>query len=124
MPKIQSHTVIDITPEKFLNACDSTELNELELLLSSPRYREKMNEVEIEDEWPQEEFENLPMAGPIPQELLDSFPEKEVRRCHQCGCTDDDCRQCIDRTGEPCHWVAEDLCSACAENAEPEKTNL
>jgi len=30
-----------------------------------------------------------------------------------CGCTDDDCRQCIDETGSPCTWVEEDLCSAC-----------
>ena len=35
------------------------------------------------------------------------------RRCRICGCTDDDCSQCIERTGEPCHWVEEDLCSAC-----------
>lgn len=23
---------------------------------------------------------------------------------------------CIERTGEPCHWVEPDLCSACAKN--------
>ncbi len=34
--------------------------------------------------------------------------------CRACGCTDDDCRECIERTGEPCHWVEDDLCSACA----------
>jgi hypothetical protein len=38
-----------------------------------------------------------------------------VAHCRACGCTDDDCRGCIERTGEPCHWVAEDLCSACAD---------
>jgi chromosome partitioning protein len=37
----------------------------------------------------------------------------EKRKCRICGCTDDDCRQCIEKTGKPCHWVAEDLCSAC-----------
>ncbi len=36
-----------------------------------------------------------------------------VRRCRVCGCTDDDCRQCVAATGSPCHWVAEDLCSRC-----------
>jgi len=36
-----------------------------------------------------------------------------VRRCRECGCSDDDCRQCIERTGRPCHWVDADLCSAC-----------
>ncbi|MDR2021288.1 MAG: hypothetical protein LBQ14_11050 [Treponema sp.] len=36
------------------------------------------------------------------------------RKCRICGCTDGDCRQCIEKTGEPCYWVEEDLCSACA----------
>lgn len=35
------------------------------------------------------------------------------RRCRNCGCTDMDCSQCIEKTGHPCRWVAEDLCSAC-----------
>lgn len=35
------------------------------------------------------------------------------RSCRVCGCTEVDCLQCIARTGGPCHWVAEDLCSAC-----------
>jgi hypothetical protein len=38
----------------------------------------------------------------------------EVRRCRVCGCTDNDCRQCIEKTGTPCHWVGPNLCSACA----------
>jgi hypothetical protein len=46
-------------------------------------------------------------------------PEEETaqgkRRCRVCGCTDDDCHQCIEKTGKPCHWVEDDLCSACAE---------
>lgn len=37
----------------------------------------------------------------------------KTRTCIRCGCTDNDCRQCIERTGTPCHWVSEDLCSAC-----------
>lgn len=36
-----------------------------------------------------------------------------VRACRVCGCIDADCRQCVQRTGQPCHWVAPDLCSAC-----------
>lgn len=36
-----------------------------------------------------------------------------LRTCRICGCTDRDCRQCIEKTGSPCSWVAEDLCSAC-----------
>ncbi len=34
--------------------------------------------------------------------------------CRVCGCTDNDCSQCVEKTGEPCHWVEPDLCSACA----------
>ena len=35
-------------------------------------------------------------------------------KCRVCGCTDDDCGGCYERTGEPCYWVEADLCSACA----------
>ena len=37
----------------------------------------------------------------------------QVRTCRICGCTDNDCRQCIAKTGEPCSWIEKDLCSAC-----------
>lgn len=36
-----------------------------------------------------------------------------VRSCRICGCYEEDCSQCIRKTGEPCHWVEKDLCSAC-----------
>ncbi len=35
------------------------------------------------------------------------------RKCRVCGCTDNNCRQCIEKTGSPCHRVEKDLCSAC-----------
>jgi hypothetical protein len=38
-----------------------------------------------------------------------------IRRCRVCGCTDYDCHQCIEKTGQPCYWVEDDLCSACAD---------
>lgn len=35
-----------------------------------------------------------------------------MRRCRKCGCTDDNA--CIHlKTNEDCHWVENDLCSAC-----------
>lgn len=39
-----------------------------------------------------------------------------VRRCRKCGCTDDDCRQCIAAQGFPCSWAEDepDLCTRCA----------
>lgn len=36
-----------------------------------------------------------------------------ARECRTCGCTDDDCQQCVERFGEPCYWVEDDLCSGC-----------
>lgn len=35
--------------------------------------------------------------------------------CRSCGCTDDDCRQCVEATGVPCYWAEVDLCSRCAD---------
>jgi hypothetical protein len=40
--------------------------------------------------------------------------------CRVCKCTDDDCSQCIAKTGEPCAWVEPDLCSACDTDAAAE----
>jgi len=37
----------------------------------------------------------------------------EKKKCRVCGCTDDDCRQCVEKTGKPCYWVKSDLCSTC-----------
>lgn len=37
-----------------------------------------------------------------------------VPRCSNCGCTDDDCRQCIEAQGFPCSWAEPGLCSRCA----------
>ena len=41
-----------------------------------------------------------------------------VRTCRVCSCTDLDCRQCFQKTGQPCRWVELDLCSACEDAAE------
>ena len=38
---------------------------------------------------------------------------EEKKKCRVCGCSDGDCRRCIERTGHPCHWAEDDLCSAC-----------
>lgn len=41
--------------------------------------------------------------------------------CRICGCTDKDCRQCIEATGEPCSWADEThtICSRCARSRTP-----
>jgi hypothetical protein len=53
----------------------------------------------------------------------DQDDEFEVRRCRVCGCTDDDCSQCVEATGDSCWWVQDpegkgDLCSRCADELE------
>lgn len=37
-----------------------------------------------------------------------------ARMCDVCGCHDLDCAACIERTGQPCYWITDSLCSACA----------
>ena len=39
-------------------------------------------------------------------------------KCRVCGCTDHDCSGCIEKTGERCHWVEPNLCSACLNREE------
>ncbi len=39
-----------------------------------------------------------------------------TQTCKYCGCTNIDCTQCIQRTGEPCYWAKKDICSACYDN--------
>lgn len=46
--------------------------------------------------------------------IVREFRPNAERVCRVCGCTDDNCIQCVRKTGRPCHWVEEDLCSACA----------
>jgi hypothetical protein len=47
-----------------------------------------------------------------------------VQTCRLCGCTDADCSECIAATGEPCHWVEDNLCSRCAEDLNPPKRSM
>lgn len=59
---------------------------------------------------------------PRPNPILVGYPNA-VRKCRVCSCTDNDCSQCIEMTGVPCHWVDEDLCSACSETNSAKKNN-
>lgn len=49
--------------------------------------------------------------------MEDTTPQ--VPTCRVCGCTDDDCRQCVEATGVPCYWVEPGLCSACSGKPYP-----
>lgn len=46
--------------------------------------------------------------------LMQEKKTQSIQSCHICGCTDDDCHQCIEATGSPCYWAQDDLCSRCA----------
>lgn len=35
------------------------------------------------------------------------------KTCKKCGCTDNNCSQCIEAQGKPCYWVTNTLCSRC-----------
>jgi hypothetical protein len=43
MPKIDKLFTMEIGVERFLDACSSLELREVELLITSPRYQNKIN---------------------------------------------------------------------------------
>lgn len=40
--------------------------------------------------------------------------------CVKCGCTDNDCSQCIEKQGKPCYWIDIDhlLCSRCSSEGK------
>ena len=54
----------------------------------------------------------FPKAVPMAENRALLIP-KPKRVCRECGCTSTDCTQCIEKTGSPCYWVKDDLCSAC-----------
>ncbi len=41
----------------------------------------------------------------------------DERICLGCGCTEMNCVKCIEKTGQPCYWVEDNLCSACLQDA-------
>src|SRR5690606_22470939 len=49
---------------------------------------------------------------------IGQYVAEVMRTCRKCGCTEYDCSNCVERTGEPCHWVEYDLCSACVKDKD------
>ena len=52
------------------------------------------------------------------ERLVELTEKPAYSHCHQCGCTQEDCSQCIEATGEPCSWVTPYLCSRCFQQQE------
>ena len=46
---------------------------------------------------------------------LQNAVDPDVQTCRVCGCTNDDCSQCIKALGHACHWVAPNLCGRCED---------
>lgn len=42
----------------------------------------------------------------------------KLRRCRVCKCTEYNCSQCVKKTGQPCSWIEDDLCSACRDTTK------
>ncbi len=50
--------------------------------------------------------------------------KKETDRvCEKCGCTENDCSECIAAQNEPCYWVAPGKCSRCFDENGNLKAN-
>lgn len=73
--------------------------------------------------------EHAPVAKPKPEGSAKPGrpkPKKATKKhsaaggirgtCRVCGCTEEDCSQCVEETGESCDWATEDqdLCTRCA----------
>lgn len=71
----------------------------------TPFLRKEINQLRLNEAYQVAEF-----IGMDPVELI---IDMMWRRCRVCGCTDEDCSQCIEKTGSPCHWIGLELCSAC-----------
>lgn len=48
--------------------------------------------------------------------LTPAPPAPPARMCRVCGCTDD--HACVNIDGDRCHWVEEELCSACSVGSD------
>lgn len=70
MPKINQTTQIDVTPEKFLNACSETELIETMMLLSSAKYDSVFDR-------------NTPVISTCQHNWDEGF--NNVSKCKKCG---------------------------------------
>lgn len=47
MPEITKVFQVDITPERFLDACSDNELKEINLLIQSERFQQRIREKQI-----------------------------------------------------------------------------
>lgn len=52
------------------------------------------------------------------RELADAIA-RHLRLCRRCGCTED--TACEDALGQPCSWIAIDVCSACVGKVDDDE---
>lgn len=63
--------------------------------------------------WATELVSFTKFSNPIQTPGMLNFWDFTERFCVGCGCTQKNCKACIEKTGSPCHWVGQNLCSAC-----------
>jgi hypothetical protein len=56
-----------------------------------------------------------PFDVDVYRQLAEEPADRHPTICTGCGCTQNDA--CIDDVSTACHWVADDLCSACEDSA-------
>ena len=46
--------------------------------------------------------------------------------CRVCGCTDADCKSCVEATGWPCAWLDEEhtICSRCVDEWQADESRI
>ena len=63
------------------------------------------------------------IADQVGYNLIDFVEAVIDQRCRLCGCTNHNCYECMQKTGSPCRWIEEDLCSACISENSPAKSH-
>jgi hypothetical protein len=68
-----------------------------------------------------DEILELELSFRTEEELVDliewAIAEPHTGKCRRCGCTDDDCSGCVERSGQPCWWIGPNICSACGKSS-------
>ena len=66
----------------------------------------------------------LKMQMAVADRLERKALKPEPGTCLKCGCTDNDCSGCVERTGQSCYWADPEktLCSACAPEAQQRRS--
>lgn len=113
----EARDAVHCHPDPALCACEGSGSYEAGLFAwhDCPHHGDDLTSEACGGDLPPARFESSGPPDRLPFARIDALAL--IRTCRVCGCTDDNCAGCVERTGEPCSWVAADLCSACALEA-------